>query len=361
MIRLAKPIVKLIVEEYGTQEFLKRVADPYWFQALGCALGYDWHSSGVTTVLTAVLKAAINSQNIGIAVCGGKGKYSLNTLDEIEREGLKLGISTRRVGELKLLSRLIAKVDNAALQDGYVLYHHAFIFDEYGKWVVVQQGMNPLIKYARRYHWFSLEFEKLLNDPHSGIITSRREKYVLNLASKESQEARRTVLDLAKENPIKIRRLFKQTYGVLKRKELKNLDITHFTSGTDRPAEMPVLEKYTYLKELYMPRDIDWSVLKRVYDYDPRDFRELLMIKGIGARTLRALSLIAELIYGTPVSWRDPAKFSFAFGGKDGVPFPVDVKAMDEAFRFMENIVNALKIEKRRKREILRRLLIIKE
>jgi len=122
-----------------------------------------------------------------------------------------------------------------------------------------------------------------------------------------------------------------------------------------------VLEKYTYLKELYMPRDIDWSVLKRVYDYDPRDFRELLMIKGIGARTLRALSLIAELIYGTPVSWRDPAKFSFAFGGKDGVPFPVDVKAMDEAFRFMENIVNALKIEKRRKREILRRLLIIKE
>ncbi|MCD6368469.1 MAG: DUF763 domain-containing protein [Thermoproteales archaeon] len=356
MIALAKPIVRLISEEYGTKVLLERLSDPFWFQALGCALGYDWHSSGVTTVLTAVLRQAINRQNLGIRVCGGKGKKSTGTPNEIEEKGDELGLPENLIRELKLASRLAAKVDNSAVQDGYILYHHAIFFDEKGNWVIIQQGMNPILKYARRYHWFSLPLSEFIKEPHKGIISERKERYVLNMVSRRSIDLQKTLRDISLENPIKVKREFNKALALIKMMREKSRPLTDYMKIESGESFHINPEKYFSYKELYMPRTIDWEKIKMIYEFKPKSFRELLLIKGLGARTLRALTLIAELIYGTPADWSDPVKYSFAFGGKDGVPFPVDKKSMDEAINFMANIVSALDIESKRKREILRRL-----
>ena len=293
---LAKPLLKMIVEEHGRKGLLERLSDPIWFQSLGCALGYDWHSSGVTTVLTAVLKEALNEENLGIRIAGGKGKMALKTPEELRLICRELDLEA---DGLIRASRLAAKVDNAALQDGYDLYHHTLVVAEDGIWAVVQQGMNPFKKLARRYHWLSSELDSFVIEPHKGIISEQFESRIINLVDRESEGVRKASIDLIKEGPARLRRLA-QTHKVLK-----------------------------------MPLRIDWKALERAYELDVSNYEELLEIKGIGRGALRALALLSELVYGERSSIKDPAKYSFAFGGKDGVPFPVDIKLMDEVISYL--------------------------
>lgn len=328
---LGREIIVTIVREFGRREFLLRVSDPFWFQSLGCVLGYDWHSSGVTTVLTAVIREVLDEEDIGIVACGGKGKRSLETPNEILRKADRLSMSDSKAFELVRVSRLTAKVDNAALQDGHSIYHHAMLFSEDGDWAVVQQGMNPVRRTARRYHWVSHELRDFLNDPHSGIIAQSREE-VLNLAAGESEENRRASLDLIAEGSSRLRRLVEEV-----------------SSGPLSP----------YMGEgrfLRMPRRIDWRAVEEANQLGLRNYEDLLLVRGIGPSLLRALSLIAEVIYGAPASRRDPARYSFAFGGKDGVPFPVRTGLMDRAIEVLRSGVIQSNLPDQEKESAMRRL-----
>lgn len=327
---LGREIIRTIVDEFGRREFLLRMSDPYWFQSLGCVLGYDWHSSGVTTVLTAVIREVLDEEDLGIALCGGKGKKALETPDEIERKGEALSLRYHSIEELKRVSRLTAKVDNAAVQDGHTIYHHALLFTEDGEWAVIQQGMNVERKTARRYHWISYELRGFLMDPHHGVIAESREE-VLNLAAEESEENRRASLDLIKEG----------------RPKLEGL-IEEMRAGP--------LSPYLGVRYLKMPLKIDWKAVEIANQMDPRDYEELLLIRGIGPSLLRALSLVAEVIYDAPASRRDPARYSFAFGGKDGVPFPVRPKLMDRAVEVLRSGIVQSRLSDHEKREALLRL-----
>ena len=344
MIKLANCIVAVILDEYGHDAFLRRLSDPYWFQALGCVLGYDWHSSGVTTVLTGVLKSAINPSDFGLAVCGGKGRASMKAPSEISSAGENLGLSTSRIEELRYASRMSAKIDNSALQDGYQLYHHAFFLTEDGKWAVIQQGMNTSDRTARRYHWLSENLKNFVVEPHSAIISEHRASFTLNMTAKESEGCRKVSVEIVKENPRKLAR----NIVLLRRRRQRILDewMPH-----DEETETLLSRKF-----LSMPLNINWEAVKRAYEFQPRNYEELLGIRGIGPSTVRGLALISELIYGEEPSWRDPVKYSFAYGGKDGVPFPVDRKAMDESIEILKEAVENAKIGKREKLLSLRRL-----
>ena len=341
MVKLARAIVRVLVEEYGRREFVERISDPFWFQALGNVLGFDWHSSGLTTVVTAVLKTAIDPREMGIAVCGGKGAASLRTPRELERVGELLGLSTSRVEELKRASVLAAKVDNAAVQDGYSLYHHAVIVAEGGYWAIVQQGMRPEEKSARRYHWLGELVSSFVEEPHSSIVGDRRHEEVLDMTARESGGARRACVDLVRDGPWRLRPVLARLEGFATLDEWLG----------DRSRVPRRVDKY-----LRMPWRINWRALKRAYEIQPRNYEELLGIRGIGPSTVRGLALVAELIYGEEPSWRDPVKFSFAFGGKDGVPFPVDRKAMDEAIQFLEESIKMAELGYRERVEALKRL-----
>ncbi len=296
MKELAKPLLSAIASEYGRIGILERLADPIWFQALGCALGYDWHSSGVTTVLTAALKEALDELDLGVMIAGGKGKSALKAPEEIGKIAMMYDLDASPLIEA---SRLSAKVDNAALQDGFSLYHHSILITEEGEWAVIQQGMNAQLRIARRYHWLGSEVDSFVVEPHYGIISESKPDMVLNLVARESEGVRRASIDLIKEGPSRLRRLMNE-YRVL-----------------------------------HMPRRLDWDAIERAYQLNPSSYEELLGIKGIGKSALRALALLSELVYGERTSVKDPAKYSFAFGGKDGVPFPVDLKLMDEVISYL--------------------------
>ncbi len=313
---LGKEIIRIIVDEYGKKELLLRLGDPCWFQSLGCLLGYDWHSSGITTVLTAVIREALEELNAGVALAGGKGRRSLSTPEELSRKAEFLGLGYEKMKKLLRISFIAAKVDNAVLQDGYSIYHHAIVFSEEGYWTVVQQGMNSSSKMARRYHWTWLSTNKLVVEPHSGIVCNRREREILDMTSRSSEENRKASLDLIKEGPGRLRRIFREIY-------YNPEGLSPFL------GESP--------KVLVMPRRIDWKAVERAYELDPKDYEELVSLKGIGPSLLRALSLTAEVVYGAKASRRDPVKFSFAFGGKDGVPYPVDVRRMDEVIEILRS------------------------
>ncbi|MFQ6061633.1 MAG: DUF763 domain-containing protein [Methanosarcinales archaeon] len=335
MRELAKAITQIIITEYSQTEILKRISDPYWFQALSCVLGYDWHSSGTTTVTCGALKEAIKPEEFGIAVCGGKGKTSRKTLTEIEKISDIFGLSTCKIDELKYASRLSAKVDNSCVQDGYQLYHHCFIFTENGEWTVVQQGMN--LNYARRYHWLSDTVKTFVSEPHTCILCDKIEEKVLNLTAKESEETRKTSVDLIKDNPEHL-----QKYFNLQCQNQKLL--TEFTM----PKHHPVLQ-------------IDLSkqgmkVLQKVYEIQPKDYEELVAFRGIGPKNLRALALISDLIYGTNPSWKDPVKYSFAHGGKDGHPYPVNQKVYDTSIQALKQAIENAKIGNKEKLSAIKRL-----
>lgn len=341
MRKLAREIATLIVDEYGTDTFLARISDPYWFQAFGCVLGYDWHSSGVTTVVTGVLKQALSSEEHGLAVCGGKGKVSRKTPDEINKTAETFGFSDDCAGKLAYTSKITAKVDNTAIQAGYQLYHHAFIIAENKKWAVIQQGMSPEDRTARRYHWLSDKTTDFVVEPHNAIVSDVKREKALDMTAKQSEGARKTSVDLAKEPTCKLSRLFEEA------RPLNQRSLRDWMPQTRHEQQIAVLT---------MPRGINWNTMRRAYEFQPRNYEELLSIKGVGPATVRGLALVAELVYGEKPSWKDPVKYSFAYGGKDGVPFPVDRRAMDESIGLLRETVRNAKIEDYERARSLQRL-----
>ncbi len=330
MVKLSREITIAIVSDFGAEEMLRRLSHPYWFQALGCVLGYDWHSSGVTTTLCGALKEGIKGleRDLGLFVAGGKGKTSRRTPLELESWGQSLSLDP---SPLIYASRMSAKVDSAGVQDGYQLYHHTFLFAKSGSWAVVQQGMNEASRYARRYHWLGERVSSFVNEPHSAILSEARGQ-ALNLVARESDPARTTMTEIVTEqNP-------QSLLADLKRLKTLNLPPRHYLSTAD-----------------LHPESIS-KILLSTYERQPNDFEELLGLKGVGAKTLRALSLISELVYGVAPSYRDPARYSFAHGGKDGIPYPVDRQTYDQSIDLLRKAINKAKLGIREKNEAVGRL-----
>jgi hypothetical protein len=334
---LGRLIIEAIVLEFGAQEVLRRVADPYWFQALGCILGFDWHSSGLTTTTCAALKDGLKGREkeLGLFIAGGKGKTSLQTPREIEAAGNKYALR-QHVADLQKTSRLVAKVDNTALQDGFDLYHHCIFFTENGDWSVVQQGMNTDSRWARRYHWLGEGLADFVTEPHRAICCDYRQGNILNLVAKESEGNRQSSVVLSKEHPER----FLKEWSKIKEHE----------ASLDLPRHHPLPQGKRISASLY-----------KAFLEQPADFQGLLSISGVGPQTVRALSLLAELTFGTPPSRRDPARYSFAHGGKDGHPYPVNKKTYHQSLQVLEEIVSKAKIGEYDKMKAFKRLSIFKK
>ncbi len=337
MVALGGSIAEIVVEEFGREGFLERLADPFWMQCFGNVVGWDWDSSGLGTVVTGALKESLKERNVGVNVAGGKGRVSRRTPAEIETLGEAYGLSDKAVENLVRASKLSAKVDNAAVQDQHQLYHHAFILSEDGSWVVIQQGMNPDAGYARRYHWYWQEVHRFAECPHTAIL-GRKVDRVLDMTAQASRENREASVDVAREEPRRVRRLLQSL------RDPRQASLRKWT-GEDDP--------YRYFA---VPKRLNWSALRRVYEFQPRDYEELLGHPGIGPATVRALAYIGEAIYGERPSWRDPVKFSFALGGKDGIPYPVNRQAMDEAIHILARGIEEAKVGKREELRALKRL-----
>lgn len=345
MKKLAKSIIQIIISEFGVNNFLERLADPLWFQAFSYVLGYDWDSSGVTTVTTGVIKSVL-SEEFGVLGAGGKGSRSLKTLDEIESIGRVFDFDEEKISELKRASKLAAKVDNAVLQDNHSLYHHTMFISERGDWVIIQQGMFPKLKSARRYHWYSSKLKSFVIDPHK-IIGTLKLPFVLNMASKDSTEAQKVSVDLIKEGVNQIRK----DYGLLLALTKKTRPLETFFGCTN--TRIPKMDT---LHISIIPMRIDWRVLEKAYEVQPDSYEELIELRGLGPGLIRALALIAELIYDAKVSWFDPLRYTYAHGGKDGIPYPVNIKRMEKSIRFLEDIIEDIKLNKKEKARILQKL-----
>ncbi len=358
MKKLAGKISELIADEYGEEELLKRISNPYWFQSFGCVLGFDWHSSGLTTTTTGALKEALKEKDLGVSLgigfAGGKGKTSRKTPDEIFDIGDKLGLNEKKKNELMRSSRLSAKVDNSLLQDGFQLYHHSFFFTK-KSWIVVQQGMEQNFSkkfyqkdtnfskkfykkgYARRYHWLSHEDLNFVNEPHSAIVSDKITN-PLNLVAKESKETRKCSLELIKENPIHLKKYLKPLKIKYGQKTL--LDFSGF--------EMP--------REHFPEINFELKTLIKAYEEKPDNYEEFVLVNGMGQKNIRALALISHLVYGTEISWKDPVKYSFCHGGKDGWPFPVERERYRENIEFLGKAIRDAKIGEKEKTFALKRL-----
>jgi hypothetical protein len=317
-------MAEIIIEEFGTQEFLKRLSHPVWFQTFGSLLAFDWNSSGLTVVLTAALKEAFRERNLGIYFTGGKGKTSRKTPDELLFIGEKIGLDGEKYAQI---SKLTAKVDNSLIQDGFNLYHHSFIITKKGDWAVVQQGMDTQRGLARRYHWCNVKI--LTEEPHSGIASDIFLKKVLNLTSKESKENKEGIIKVLNEES----KIVKEMEKILTRPQ-KNLFLPNIEFHWH-----PVVEEKFDLKRLT-------KTIEKARFLQPKTMEELLLIEGIGPKTIRALSLVSEVIYGARASFEDPARYTFAHGGKDGTPYPVDRQTYDETIKIFNK---ALMISKQRK------------
>lgn len=335
MEKLSREIISLIVSEYGAVEMLERLSDPLWFQAFGCVLGFDWHSSGVTTTVCGAIKESIKGleKDLGFFVAGGKGGTSRKTPGEIENAADLMG---KDFTNLVYNSKIVAKVDSNALQDGYQLYHHCFIFTKDGNvWSVIQQGMNEDNRMARRYHWLSKEIKSFVCEPHKAICCDKKGT-VLNLVASESEEARKTVAGLSCEKPEHIL------------KDLKKIKRWQEDSHT-----LPVRHQIKL-------NDIDLKRLEKIfistYERRPENFENLLAMKGVGPKTIRALALISELIYGVKYSIKDPARFSFAHGGKDGFPYPVDRENYNRSIDILHKAVRDSKIGRETKINAIKKL-----
>jgi len=331
MAKLGLAVVETIVMDYGKNEVLTRISDPFWFQSLGAVMGMDWHSSGITTSVMGALKRAINphSRELGIYICGGKGSHSRETPNELLKISEKTGLDGNH---LIKCSKLSAKVDNTAIQDGFQLYTHNFILTNEGKWAVVQQGMSAQSKTARRYHWHSESLSSFVDDPHT-FIYGQNNGYILNLADKQASGSRNGVMQIASEKPDKM-------LG-----EINKLVM---------PSHHDVRAKDVDLKRL-------GAVLWLAQEKKPSDFEGLLLLEGLGPRTLQSLALVSEVIHGTPSRFKDPARFSFAHGGKDGHPFPVPIKVYDETLGVLQTAIYKAKLGQTEKSEAIKRLSKIAE
>jgi hypothetical protein len=330
MVSLSRSIIELMVLEHGKETLLRRLSDPYWFQSLGCVLGFDWHSSGITTTVCGALKEALKDigPEIGLFMAGGKGKTALGTPKEIEELSDRYSLNGE---ELIDISRLTAKVDSVLLQDGYQLYHHAIIFTEDGKWAVIQQGMNEKEGYARRYHWLGEGLGSFVEEPHSGICAQKvHERILLDLTSKDSGESRRSIHELLRDPGVLLREL--------ERIPVLNMPRRHHIE----------------------PKDLDLKRLKdtvsKIGEGEIRSFEDVLRVRGLGPKMIRALALVSEIIYGSEPSFKDPARFTFAHGGKDGHPFPVQRDIYDVTVETLKRAIEKAKIGNREKIEAIKKL-----
>ena len=325
MCLLGGAIAEAIVIEYGRRALLQRLSDPFWFQSLGCVLGMDWHSSGITTSVMNALKKAINrrSEELGVYVCGGRGKASLQTPAELLAIAGRTGLNG---DELVKHSKLSAKVDNTAVQDGFQLYLHSFVVTREGEWAVVQQGMNPNERMARRYHWLSSSLRSFMEEPHTSVC-GRNQGQILNLTDKLASPTKEGILELTKETPDK---LMREVSLILPRHhEVKVEDVK--------------------LKRL-------GAALILAHETNVADMESLLLLEGIGPRTLQSLTLVCEVIHGTPSRFSDPARFSFAHGGKDGHPFPVPTSVYDETIEVFDKAIRQARLGDKDKSEALKNL-----
>lgn len=370
MMRLGTLIIEALVLKYGKKEVLIRLSDPLWFQSLGAVLGMDWHSSGITTSVMYALKRGLNrrAKELGIVVCGGRGKYSRRTPEELQILADMTGMDGNK---LINCSKLAAKVDGTALQDGFQLYQHNFILSDQGDWTVVQQGMNVSEKKARRYHWSSEKLRSFVENPHTGV-TGENQGLILNLTDINASSTRSKILSLTQENPDRIIREVKKMGG----NESLQLELFDDAEKNKNPPsnqnnlsnewqKTQILIKND--RNLVMPshheiraEDVDLkrlgAVLATAYESENTDFESLLLTPGLGPRTLQSLTLVSEVIYGTPSRFTDPARFSFAHGGKDGHPFPVTTKIYDESIRILGESIEESKMGYSEKSECLYRL-----
>jgi len=330
MRKLAKLIIEAIIYEFGVEEFLRRISDPYFFQSFGCVLAYDWHSSGLSTTVCGAIKEALRGteKSLGLFVVGGKGKTSRKAPLEIENYGQKFSLDF--VPRLIYASKMSAKIDNSCLQDGFQIYHHTFIFTKKGQWTVVQQGMNPEIQMARRYHWLSEDVKSFVNEPHSAICCDWQGK-PLNLVAKESNKTREISTEI-------VRAPFNVLLKDLKKIRILNMPHYHWiplSSASEKRIQ---------------------KTLFTAHEQKPRNYEELVSYQGIGPKTLRALALISELIYGAKPSFRDPVRYSFTHGGKDGYPRPIDKKQYDQSISILEKAVRKAKLKAQEKSQALKSL-----
>ena len=348
MVDLGGAIAGVIVEEHGRSELLRRLADPYWFQAFGCVLGFDWHSSGLTTTTMGALKEALDPEEHGVIVAGGKGATSRRTPDEIDATPLDISGGDRAT--LKRSSRMSAKVDDACVQDAYTLYHHAMVVTEEGDWCVVQQGMDDST--ARRYHWLSADVEDFVCEPQAAICAPSPRDDVLDLSAEASAEARDVSVDLVNDDPSHLERYLQPS---------SQRSLADFGAGADPWAA----DAGGSIPDLRMPdhhelRPSDLSSraidqLQRAYEVQPDDYEELVAVSGVGRGSLRALGLIAELVYDAESSREDPAKYAYAHGGKDGTPFPVERERYDRSIEFLQVTLDRVEVGRTEKRKALAR------
>jgi uncharacterized protein len=326
MSSLGGAIVEAIVMEYGRNEVLTRLSDPLWFQSLGCVLGMDWHSSGITTSVMGALKKSVNpkAKELGIFICGGRGKHSRQTPDELIKVASRTGLN----GDLLVRSsKLAAKVDNTAIQDGFQLYLHNFIVTSDGHWSIIQQGMNGSSGMARRYHWLSQNVRTFIDAPHTGI-TGENQGLILNLADSQAESTRKCIVELSHEHPEK---MIAEARKILmpRHHEVRSSDVNMKRLG---------------------------AILTVAHEMQFENFEDLLLLEGVGPRAVQSLALVSEVIYGSPVRFNDPARFSFAHGGKDGHPFPVPLKVYDETISVLKNSIDKARIDGSEKLKALKKL-----
>jgi len=380
MMVLGTIITESLVENFGPEEVLVRLSDPLWFQSFGAVMGMDWHSSGITTSVMYALKRGLNprAKELGIYVCGGRGKYSRMTPDELVEIADREGLSG---DELVRNSKLVAKVDNNAVQDGFQLYQHNFILTRSGRWAVVQQGMNGAEKKARRYHWYLANLRSFVEEPHTGVVGDNRGQ-ILNLTDSKADKARSSILEMSHEEPERmlkeIRQIGKPASQIILMQGGESIPVVSTGSTTELPHQQELFPELAEQsaqpaqlqdqgRSIILPahhevreQDLDLKrlggVLATAYQNQPEDFESLLFTPGLGPRTLQSLALVSEVIYGTPSRFTDPARFSFAHGGKDGHPFPVPLKIYDESIRVLRDSIEKSKLGYKDKSDCIRRL-----
>jgi len=360
MIKLSYAISKVIVDEYGGHGFLRRLADPLWFQAFGCVLGFDWHSSGVTTVVTGVLKQSLKEEDHAISVAGGKGKKAIDAKNVIPKLAERhYNLSSNKIDSLVHASRLAAKVDNAAVQDGYSLYHHVVLFDEHGNWTIVQQGMNRDKKLARRYHWISDGLTSFVQEPHAGIISMHKAPNTLNMTSNDSAENQKICMELARDDVNNLKSSVRKVTESISAPIVKKNTLDNWIPTDNSDSNYQVSEdlgRQNFIERYEMPRRLDWNVFRKIYDIQPQNYEQLISVPGVGPAAVRALSLIGEIIFGTKASWQDPVKYNFAHGGKDGVPYPIARKTYDKSISYLSSAIEGAEIEREQRIQALKKL-----
>ena len=343
MARLGRVMVEAIVHHYGREEVLARISHPFWFQSFGAVMGMDWHSSGITTSVLGALKRGLApvEDELGLYVCGGRGRHSRRTPDELLRVGDVTGLDG---AVLARASRLVAKVDSAAVQDGFELYLHGFIVSAAGEWVVVQQGMAPERRTARRYHWLSKGLRDFVDAPHAAIDGEPLGD-IVNLTDRRAAAARAAQLELVERGPDVVVDALARVRAPEPSREPAQMTLPHL----HMPAHHDVTANDVVLRRLH-------ASLSAAADRGPEDFSELLLVPGVGKRTVEALAMVGEVIHGAPYRFSDPARFSMAHGGKDGHPFPVPLRVYDETIRVLRNAVDSAKLGNEDKLAAIRRL-----